>query len=110
MDEFYDREGKLRDEDNKIEQSIKELKGNVDILKNGVLSIQGRGFKHDCRVLLEEGHSITLTEYENLATEHKTYNSLGGNSHGDALFELVKIKYQAQIGHPVETEENLLRD
>lgn len=67
----------------------------MNVLKGGILSIQGRGFKHDCRKLLEDGHIITLNEFEALGAEHNIYKSLGGNSHGDALFDLVKVKYSA---------------
>jgi hypothetical protein len=67
----------------------------MNVLKGGILSIQGRGFKDDCRKLLEDGHVITLNEFEALDAEHNIYKSLGGNSHGDALFDLVKVKYSA---------------
>lgn len=107
LDDFYAREKALKEEDDKIYQSIDNLKGDMGILKNGILSIQGRGFKHDCRKLLEEGHIITLNEYEAIGAEHNIYKTLGGNSHGDALFELVKVKYAAQVGHSVDDDDKI---
>ena len=107
LDDFYAREKALKEEDNKIYQSVDNLRGDMNVLKGGILSIQGRGFKHDCRQLLEDGHVITLNEFEALDAEHNIYKSLGGNSHGDALFDLVKIKYSAQVGHSVEDDEKV---
>lgn len=105
LDDFYAREKALKVEDDKIYQSVDNLRGDMNILKGGILSLQGRGFKHDCRALLEDGHIITLNEFEALDTEHNIYKSLGGNSHGDALFDLVKVKYAAQVGHPIESDD-----
>ena len=60
-------------ENQKIQQSIGYLDTRLDdlndeftILKNGVLSTQGREFKDDCRRLLEEDHYITLKEFEHV--------------------------------------------
>lgn len=61
-------------------------------MKGGILSIQRRTFKQECRELLREGHEITLAEFEALQEEHNIYHSLGGNHDGDALFEMVKTK------------------
>ena len=105
LDDFYAREKALKVEDDKIYQSVDNLRGDMNVLKGGILSIQGRGFKHDCRTLLEDNHIITLNEFEALGVEHSIYKSLGGNSHGDALFDLVKVKYSAQVGHSVEDDE-----
>lgn len=58
----------------------------MNILKEGILSLQGREFRDYCRELLKEDHIITTFEYETLVHEHQTYNSLGGNHRGDALF------------------------
>jgi hypothetical protein len=44
--------------------------------------------------MLLSSHVITLKEFEEVRKEHETYNSLNGNSDGDALFELVKKKYE----------------
>ena len=62
-------------------------------IKQGMLSVQGRNFKSDCRALLADEHVISLMEYENITADHETYNSLGGNHEGDALYDLVNAKY-----------------
>lgn len=77
--------------DEKIEHSI-------NVMQNGVLSMQGRNFKNDCKKLLETGHNITLQEYETLLQDHTIYNKLGGNHEGDALFSMVEAKYKNTIG------------
>lgn len=53
----------------------------------------------DCHRLLEEGHIITLKEFEEITKEHKIYNSLGGNSEGDTYFNLITEKYKGEISH-----------
>lgn len=87
----------LKEEDKKLNQDITHLNENVDILKGGMLSLQGREFKQDCRELLKEDHVITLIEYETIVDEHKVYNSLGGNHRGDALFAAVQQKYNNSL-------------
>ena len=64
----------------------------------GVLSIQGKDFKSDCRRLLNEEHRITTEEFEELEDEYEVYTGLGGNGRGAALFDAVKTKYMAQLG------------
>jgi chaperonin cofactor prefoldin len=54
--------------------------------------MQEKIFKNQCRAYLEEGYKISLAEFEALDADHDTYNSLGGNHDGDALFEMVKQK------------------
>ena len=95
--EIYPREEALQEEDKRINKEIKYLHENVDILKSGMLSLQGRDFKQDCRELLKEDHVITLIEYENIIEEHKVYNALGGNHRGDALFTAVAQKYNNSL-------------
>lgn len=70
----------------------KALQDQIDILKKGILSIQGKAFKHECRELLKEDHEITLEEFEALQEDHNIYNSLGGNHDGDALFKMIEGK------------------
>ena len=60
-----------------------------------MLSVQGKQFKDECHLLLNDSHHITLDEYQNISNEHKVYNSLGGNHEGDELFRLVGVKYHA---------------
>lgn len=69
----------------------------IDAIKGGMLSVQGRAFKAECRRLLEDSHTITLNEYESLLQEHITYNNLGGNHEGDGLFSMVQAKYKNQL-------------
>lgn len=71
-----------------------ELQNEIKILKNGLLSIQGRTFKSNCKKLLEEDHEISLEEYEEITKDHDAYNSLGGNHNGDQLYQLVRQKVE----------------
>ena len=68
------------------------LQKQIDIIMSGVLSIQGRAFKQECRTLLKDGHEITLEEWESIQEEHDIYNALGGNHDGDSLFKMVEHK------------------
>ena len=77
-------------EDEKIHEEI-------NVLKGGLLSLEGRNFKEDCRNALQPEHIITLEEYEALQAEHIVYNSLGGNHEGDGLFKMVEAKYQSTL-------------
>lgn len=91
------RDESFKTEDKLIHQEIDELKDDFKIMKGGILSIQGRDFKADCRILLQPDHEITLNEYEALIEEHEVYKSLGGNHEGDALFNMVQQKYGEQL-------------
>ncbi len=82
-----------------IEAKMNQIQKDLVILTEGMLSIQGRQFKEDCRKLLQEGHVISLDEYENITHEHDVYNQLQGNHEGDSLFSLVKVKYEANLSH-----------
>lgn len=78
---------------------------NVTALKAGVLSMQGKVFKGDCRRLLEPSHIITEEEYEDIVADHKSYNSLGGNHVGDGLFKSVMNKWDKQIELSLKDEK-----
>ena len=69
----------------------------IDVIKNGMLSLEGRTFKEDCRRLLQDDHRITLNEFEAISNEHVVYNNLGGNHEGDGLFSMVVAKYQNSL-------------
>lgn len=71
-----------------------ELANEIKVLKAGLLSIQGRTFKNNCRRLLDPSHEITLEEYEEITKDHEAYNSLGGNHNGDQLYLLVRKKVE----------------
>lgn len=89
-----ERDQRFQEEDNRLHNEINELKDDFKIMKGGILSIQGRDFKADCRILLQRDHDITLNEYEAILEAHSVYKSLGGNHEGDALFSMVQAKYQ----------------
>lgn len=69
-----------------------ELRQDINVLKDGVLSIQKKSFKQECRELLREGHKITIQEFDRIQEEHNTYKHLGGNHDGDEIFEIVVAK------------------
>jgi hypothetical protein len=71
-----------------------ELAEEIKVLKAGLLSIQGRTFKSNCRRLLDPDHDISLEEYEEITKDHEAYNSLGGNHNGDQLYQLVRKKVE----------------
>lgn len=88
-----DRDKKLyNDLKQAVHEGDVELQEQIDILKKGILSIQGKSFKHECRELLKEEHEISLEEFEMLQEDHNIYNSLGGNHDGDTLFKMVENK------------------
>lgn len=75
-----------------------QIHDEIDNLRDGILSIQGRDFKEVCHELLQENHIITAIEYEQILADHIAYNKLGGNHEGDALFSMVEAKYKNTIG------------
>ena len=85
--------------DQVLDQKVSNLKEKIDTLQDGILSIQGRDFKSDCRALLQPDHEITLDEYEQIIADHEVYNNLGGNHKGDELFDLVTHKFDARLTH-----------
>lgn len=78
-----------------LEKEIVAVEKNIAALTAGVLSMQGKEFRNNCRKLLAEDHIITLDEWEELDKDHMAYNGLGGNHKGDHLFSLVKKKVEA---------------
>lgn len=85
--------------DEALRAEMNTLAAQVQILKGGVLAIQGDNFKERCRRILNEmdnGQHIDLKTYESLLRDHTAYNALGGNSDGDELFGLVKHRYENQ--------------
>lgn len=94
----------MNEQDSKIKAQIEALCGavqqtnqQIEVIKDGMLSIQGKTFKQDCRKLLAEDHKISLEEYENLTIDHDVYNKLGGNHEGDSLYDLVTTKYAKEL-------------
>ena len=92
-------EERSMEEDRKIHKEIDIINVQRTTRKKlpiGICNV-GRAFRNECRRLLEEGHVITLNEYEAILAEHVTYNNLGGNHEGDGLFSMVQVKYQNQL-------------
>lgn len=83
--------------DQMIKADMEATKKHLSTLQKGVLGIQGRDFKSDCRFLLEHDHVITQNEWEEINDEHDIYNSLGGNHEGDRLYNDVSIKYHDEL-------------
>jgi hypothetical protein len=91
-----DRESS-KTEDEKLEHYIDAVQAEVGVLKAGLLSVQGKQFKDNCRTLLDSNHKISLDEWEEIDADHDAYNGLGGNHTGDHLYELVKKKAEKQL-------------
>lgn len=88
----------VEDQNKELLEADRQLHSEIDSLRNGILSIQGRAFKNECHRLLKDNHVIDVKEYESLLAEHIVYNNLGGNHEGDALFSMVEVKYRNTIG------------
>lgn len=72
-----------------------QLENKIDILTDGVLSIQGKAFREECRFLLSKD-MITMDEYEEFEGDYATYKRLGGNHNGDALHDRVVDRFTKQ--------------
>lgn len=83
--------------DEQLQKQIDESHIRMEALRMGILSIQGKNFCADCQRLLEDGHVITLDEFQSIDQDHEAYNALGGNHNGDHLFELVKRKAENNL-------------
>ena len=82
--------------DKAMESDLKSLSNYIEVLKEGVLSIQASHFRLQCKNYLKDGKIISIDEFEQLTHDHNIYNKLGGNHLGDALFEAVEAKFKAQ--------------
>lgn len=87
----------IQEHNERLLQADEEIHKDIDVLRGGLLSVQGREFKTDCRYLLSEGHKITLSEYENINEEYRVYKTLMGNHEGDALYKMVVTKYEQSL-------------
>lgn len=83
--------------DGRIINQLAEITNVIETLRDGMLSIQGKQFKQECRELLQPDCEITIDEWTRLNKEHDVYNSLNGNHEGDLLFNDVEIKYHSQL-------------
>lgn len=94
-----------KSDDAVLEKEISALEKNITALTAGVLSMQGKEFRNNCRKLLAEDHVITLDEWEELDKDHTAYNGLGGNHKGDHLFSLVRKKVEAGFAEDQRPKE-----
>lgn len=94
-----------KSDDAVLEKEISALEKNITALTAGILSMQGKEFRNNCRKLLAEDHVITLDEWEELDKDHTAYNGLGGNNKGDHLFSLVKKKVEAGFAEDQRPKE-----
>ncbi len=97
MDQCYNRlQNKINDFIDASKEEDRKITEKIDVLKEGVLSLQGQDFKYECQKLLHKEEPITLLQYEQIIALHATYNRLGGNHEGDEMFHLVQLKYENQ--------------
>lgn len=83
--------------DIEVKANMEVIENNLDNLTIGVLAVQGKAFRSECKELLDPNHTITLEEYEQCVEDHDAYHALGGNHRGDALFASVVAKWNAQL-------------
>ena len=74
---------------------METLLAGLDILKAGLLPIEGAYLLERCEHLLDKNF-ITDEEFKHLTQDHKAYHDLGGNSVGDQMFEIVAAKFTQQ--------------
>ena len=77
-----------------LEDTLTAVVDNLELIKSGLLAVQGHEFRNKCRRLLTQ-EEIKPEDYEQLESDHLAYNGLGGNHKGDSLFDQVKTKYYA---------------
>ena len=87
----------LEETNKKQSADIEALYCNQENLTVGILSIQGKQYRDQCRTLLDPLHEITIDEYEQEEEDYTAYKGLGGNHKGDTLHAAVVAKYKAQI-------------
>lgn len=97
LDMIQDHKEKSYKRHEELQKQVNGLETELDILREGILCIQGKDFKMDCRKLLEPEHAITQDEWDMISSEHGIYNSLGGNHDGDRLYEDVEVKYHNNL-------------
>ena len=98
MDECYNKLLNIvKESDERSHEEDVKIHQEIDIIKEGVLSVEGRAFRAECKKFLQDDHIITFDEYETILAEHTTYNKLGGNHEGDRLFAMVEAKYQNHL-------------
>lgn len=88
---------KSQEDDVTLQSEINDITGVLKDLTRGLLSVQGRQFKEDCKQLLLPEHRLTIDEYQQIIEDHDAYHGLGGNHNGDALFDLVQKKAEKEL-------------
>ena len=83
--------------DTHMEEKLNTLFTDVEYLTKGMLSLQGKEFRNECRELLKPEHTITLDEYEQFEADYEAYKALKGNHKGDSLHAAVVEKFNAQV-------------
>lgn len=86
-----------KQENESLKQEIYNVNDKIDVVRDGILSIQGKQFKNDCRKLLNPDHEITPDEFEEIESDHETYNKMNGNHTGDKLFQMVEQKFRNSL-------------
>lgn len=94
---ILEEKNESKEDDAILQQQIEHSEQELKYLKAGLLSMQGKQFKENCRKLLEDEHVITFEEWEEIDADHEAYNGLGGNHNGDYLYELVKKKVEHSL-------------
>nr|DAE09658.1 MAG TPA: hypothetical protein [Myoviridae sp. ctjhW4] len=84
-------------DDEKLQSQIDHMRNCLEVVKSGVLNLQGKTFKQECRKVLGNEETLSIEEFERIQADHDVYNSLGGNHDGDSLFELVEHKYKNKL-------------
>lgn len=97
---FEETNNRITALDNKVEKKINEVHKDIqtsdarqEILKEGLLSVQGNNFKRQCKALLEPTHKISETEWLQHQIDFEAYERLGGNDDGHDLHNAVAHKY-----------------
>lgn len=90
---FEEMNNRITALDNKVEKNVQTSDAQQEILKEGLLSIQGNNFKRQCKALLEPTHKITETEWLQHQIDFEAYERLGGNDDGHDLHNAVAHKY-----------------
>lgn len=81
-----------------LKDDIKNVRKDVESIRQGVLDVQGPQFKAKCKEVLQDSHQITVDEWLALKKEYEIYTGMGGNSDGSELYKLVHKKYSKHLG------------
>lgn len=92
----------IKESSSESRKEEEQLQRQIDIIKSGVLSLQGRIFRQECRDFLESEKEFSLDDFEELQAEYDTYKQLGGNHMGDILFSMVQEKGEKSLTNNAE--------